>query len=186
MLLGEAFDFFNPYFNGPEVNINKLIQKLQSLFGITKGELTAVGIILLGLGLYSALSLFSYGRSAGGLQSENLRRVIDSLAAVEITSYTGSTVYGENLPELAAADTVLKRNGGIENTFAKKPPEQPLDLNKASKIELMKLPGVGEQTAVNIMKYRKKYRFARPEDLMNIRGIGEKKFEKIKQYVYVE
>ena len=166
--------------------IDKTASKLQSLFGITKGELAAVSIILLGLSMYCALSLASYGGTSHAQQSEVLARLIDSLAAAEITSYTGSTVYGESLAELAAADTVLKRRGNMENAFAKKPPERPIELNKASKIELMKLPGVGEQTAVNIMKYRKKYRFARAEDLMNIRGIGEKKFEKLKQYVYVE
>lgn len=169
-----------------KARLNKTVSKLQSLFGITKGELTAVSIILLGLGMYCVLSLLPRDGHGQDLQSASLARLIDSLVAAEITSYTGSTVYGESMPELAQTDTVLKRQGNMENAFAKKPPDRPIELNRASKIELMKLPGVGEQTAVNIMKYRKKYRFARAEDLMNIRGIGQKKFEKMKQYVYVE
>jgi len=50
----------------------------------------------------------------------------------------------------------------------------------------MQLPEVGEKTAVSIMVYREHKPFGRPEDVMNIRGIGEKKFEKMKPYIVVK
>jgi competence ComEA-like helix-hairpin-helix protein len=59
-----------------------------------------------------------------------------------------------------------------------------ISLNKGSKEELMKLPGVGEVTSERILTYRlKRGGFRQLEELMNVEGIGQKKFEKIKPYM---
>ncbi len=59
-----------------------------------------------------------------------------------------------------------------------------VNINTATKEELMKLPGIGEQTAERIIQHRKIYgEFKRIEDIMNVKGIGQKKFEKIKNYL---
>jgi comEA protein len=59
-----------------------------------------------------------------------------------------------------------------------------VNINTATKEELMKLPGIGEQTAERIIQHRKLYGdFKRIEDIMNVKGIGQKKFEKIKRYL---
>ncbi len=63
--------------------------------------------------------------------------------------------------------------------------EKKVNLNEASKEELMEIPGVGESTAEKIIKYREKKNFESIEDIMNVGGIGEAKFEKIKDLVYV-
>jgi competence protein ComEA len=60
----------------------------------------------------------------------------------------------------------------------------PINLNTATREELDLLPGVGPATADRILAYRKERGpFLRPEDLMNVRGIGEKKFEQIRPFV---
>jgi competence protein ComEA len=62
-----------------------------------------------------------------------------------------------------------------------------LNLNTASKQELMKLPGVGEATAERILLYREENgKFRKIEELKNVKGIGEKKFQKIKPLVKAE
>ena len=58
-----------------------------------------------------------------------------------------------------------------------------ININSASKVELMKLPGVGEATAMKIIEFRKSSPFKKPEDIMKVKGIGIKKFEKMKQYI---
>lgn len=60
-----------------------------------------------------------------------------------------------------------------------------INLNSASKTQLMEIPGVGESTANKIIEYREKNSFVVIEDLMNVPGIGESKFEKIKDLVLV-
>lgn len=61
-----------------------------------------------------------------------------------------------------------------------------IDLNKASKEELMTLTGIGEAKADAIIKYRQETgRFNRIEDIMNISGIKQAAFDKIKDNITV-
>lgn len=61
-----------------------------------------------------------------------------------------------------------------------------LNLNTASASELEELPGIGPSTAARIVEYRQKNgSFKKVEDLMNIRGIGEKSFLKLKPLITV-
>jgi len=49
----------------------------------------------------------------------------------------------------------------------------------------MKLPGIGQKTAEAIINYRTESKFSKIEDIMNVKGIGPKKFEKIKDFIQV-
>ena len=63
---------------------------------------------------------------------------------------------------------------------------EPLDLNRATAQELIELPGIGEAMAKRILDFREQNGpFKRVEDLMKIKGIGEKSFEKLRPYVRV-
>jgi comEA protein len=61
-----------------------------------------------------------------------------------------------------------------------------VNLNTATSEQLEALPGVGPQTATRIVEYREKNGpFKKIEDLMNVKGIGEKSFLKLKPLVTV-
>lgn len=61
-----------------------------------------------------------------------------------------------------------------------------VDLNTASQEELMTLSGIGESKAAQIVSYRETNgRFQKIEDIMNISGIKEGVFNKIKDYITV-
>ena len=62
-----------------------------------------------------------------------------------------------------------------------------ININTASKDQLMLLSGIGETYAQRIIDYRTENgNFKEIEEIMNVSGIGEKKFEKIKDRIKVE
>lgn len=64
--------------------------------------------------------------------------------------------------------------------------ESPLNVNNASAEQLEALPGIGASMAARIIEYRQKHGpFKRLEDLMNVRGIGEKNFQKLKPLITI-
>lgn len=63
---------------------------------------------------------------------------------------------------------------------------QPLDLNTATAEDLEKLPGIGPALAERILEYRQQAgRFTKIEELMNVRGIGERSFLNLRALVKV-
>ena len=61
-----------------------------------------------------------------------------------------------------------------------------INLNAATVEQLETLPGIGRKTAERIIEYRTKSGgFKRIEDLMNVKGIGEKSFLKLKPLITV-
>jgi competence protein ComEA len=69
-------------------------------------------------------------------------------------------------------------------TVVKATPSSPINLNAATPAELETLPGVGPAMAERIVEYRQKNGgFKKVEDLMNVKGIGEKSFLKLKPLV---
>lgn len=58
-----------------------------------------------------------------------------------------------------------------------------VSLNTGTLEELMTLPGIGEAKANSIIEYRKEKKFEKIEDIMEVSGIGEAVFEKLKDYI---
>lgn len=66
-------------------------------------------------------------------------------------------------------------------------PEGKMDLNSVSLEQLIFLPGIGPELAKRIINYRKeKGRFESLSDLKEVPGIGEARFEKIKDKLVIE
>jgi competence protein ComEA len=61
-----------------------------------------------------------------------------------------------------------------------------VNLNTATQAQLETLPGIGAASAKRIIEYRQKNgAFKKVEELMNVKGIGEKSFLKLKQHLTV-
>ena len=62
-----------------------------------------------------------------------------------------------------------------------------ININTASPQELEKLPHIGAKTAQEIIEHRKKFgRFRKPEHLLLVRGISDRRFREIRNLIKVE
>lgn len=67
------------------------------------------------------------------------------------------------------------------------PAENSINLNTAKLEDLMKLPGIGEKTALTIIELRTKLgKFKKVDDLLQVKGIGNTKLNNIKKYIFIE
>lgn len=106
----------------------------------------------------------------------NAPRIHRSLAALAV---------GASLATLIAAEPVAAQAAGGKNTAqATTESPQSVDINTASESDLERLPGVGPSRAKAIVELREQLKgFRRLEDLMRVKGIGRKTFQKLSPLV---
>jgi competence protein ComEA len=101
-----------------------------------------------------------------------VRIVLSLVAATALVAATGATLAAQTKTPPAAA--------------AKPASNAVVNINTASATEIATLPGVGARMAARIIEYRQKNGpFKKVEELMNVRGIGEKNFLKLKPQLAV-
>ncbi len=92
-----------------------------------------------------------------------------------VTTSSGTAVNNEEKSENASKET-------SQNTKNSK-----ININTATQTQLETLPGIGPSTATKILTYRKeKGKFSKIEDIKEVSGIGNAKFEKVKDYITVK
>jgi len=87
---------------------------------------------------------------------------------------------------MTALFLVLGAAGLGAETSGETAPAGKVNINQASAAQIAFLPRIGEKVAVRVVEYRKSNGpFARAEDLMEVKGIGEKLFLTLKPYLAV-
>jgi competence protein ComEA len=80
----------------------------------------------------------------------------------------------------------LTLSAGVASAAAKPAPTGKVNINSASVEQLSTLPGVGAKLAARIVEHRQKSGgFKSVQELMNVKGVGEKNFEKLQPYLTV-
>lgn len=98
------------------------------------------------------------------------RSVCLLLAAMLLSCGVPAILFAADQPAVEAAAEIAKIN-----------------INTASQTELQSLPGIGKVTAERIVAYRTDSGlFKTIDDIVNVKGIGEKSFEKIRDLISVE
>ena len=98
----------------------------------------------------------------------------------------GQKIYIPNINE-NIEEYIVKENGEGIVEESKNSSSGRININKADTNQLCELPGVGESLATRIVTYREENgKFKSIEDLKNVSGIGEKKFESLKEYIVVK
>ena len=109
-----------------------------------------------------------------------MRRFMFALVLVVATLVAGSPVAWAQAAQAAQAATTGS------SAKARATAANSVNLNSASATQLQTLPGVGARAAQRIVDYRQKNGgFKKIEDLMNVKGIGEKSFLKLKPLITV-
>jgi len=101
------------------------------------------------------------------------RHVLSMIAAASLLA---------TMPSTGAAQT----KAAPRQATAKGSTTAVININTASAAEFDTLPGIGAKTAARIVEYRQKNGpFKKVEELMNVRGVGEKNFLKLKAQLSV-
>lgn len=113
-----------------------------------------------------------------------MRMLSRGLLVLAFVTLVGSFVRAGQEP--GAPPRVSPRTGGEDAPRAPVVVQPSVNLNTATLAQLDALPGIGRTTAARIIEYRQKNGgFKKIEELMNVKGIGEKVFLRLKPMVFV-
>lgn len=141
-----------------------------------KGAVNAAGLYTLpeGARIHDAIEAAGGAAENAKIDDVNLAMALNDGDELNIPDNSG----GVKKPVVSNAETEVA--AGSSARTAKK-----INLNTASAADLEKIPGVGEAMAKKIISYRETTPFKRIEDIMKIGGVGQKKFESMKEYIEV-
>lgn len=134
------------------------------------GAIASPGLLELEAGSRLADAIEAAGGALEGadLARVNLARVLEDEDRIHIPALGEAD---EDLPQVLEPEGSGSSQDGL------------VSINKGTKEELMSLPGIGDKTADKIIDYREATPFGAIEDIQEVSGIGEKKFQDIQDKI---
>ena len=155
------------------------------------GEVNNQGVVTLeeGSRIIDAINACGGKTDKADISEINLAYVLDDGIRLYIPSY--SEMKDRKLENSTKELDAIKENAGLSNTIQEsvtfnneKEQSSKININSANIEELKKLPGVGDSVATAIIEYRNKNgKFKKIEDIKQVSGIGNSKFENIKNFI---
>lgn len=162
-----------------KVNLNTASKtQLKSLKGIGPSAAQKIIDYRADFGGFAAIEDVMHIKGIGQGTFDKFRAdiTVGDISGLKIKPYTSSSKYAGK----GGTKTKSRRTRRSSSISGK------INLNRAGASELTKLPRVGKATAQKIIDYRNEFGgFAKIEDIMHIRGIGPKTFEKMKDNLTV-
>ena len=168
------------------MNRNSIYHWIQTHLKMTKSEINFAVILLIATATGLFINSLNESQSKDIVLSKIIQ--IDNLEATEsIETKPQTSPHDSNIIPLAKTEISSKSyNSKITPEEAQSDAFQKIDLNTADLKQLMRLPGVGEKTAQKIIEYRSADKFESIAEIMNVKGIGPAKFEKMKKFITIK
>jgi competence ComEA-like helix-hairpin-helix protein len=161
-----------------------MLKKLSILIGLTETEIKVLLFLISAFILGFGYKTFFKHDDAGNAKNFDYSRE-DSIFFTSGNEYDSAEID----KSVDYKREVLDFNEGnfTRSNARKAPEEKSININSAKLEDLILLPGIGESTAKKILNLRKKTGgFKALKDLLEVKGIGEVKFNKIKKYIFIE
>ncbi len=149
------------------------------------GAVKKTGIVKLiqGARIYDAIEMADGSLEEADLSKVNLAYILEDAQKIYIP-FKGEINENSEEQEYITSD-FGNTSGIIQNT--NKGESEKVNINTANQTELETLPGIGTATAEKIIDYRNKNgKFNSIEDIQNVKGIGQSKYENIKENICIK
>ena len=164
--------------NNTQNQNNKELESNEDIVVHITGEVNKPGIVVLKKNSRIADAI----NSAGGATKEADLNQINLAYILE----DGQKIYVPNKNEKIEEDGYITGNSGNTEKSNNSKEGEKVNINEAMQTELEELPGIGPSLASRIIEYRETNgKFEKIEDLQNVKGIGNAKFNDIKDKVSI-
>lgn len=121
----------------------------------------------------------------GRVKNPGVYKIKNGTRLQDLIEETGGLLDDANTSNLNLARKLKDEEKIVIKSYLDKSDDEDakININTASKDMLTSIPGVGSKMADKIIKYRQEHPFNSVDELLNITGIGKKKFEEIKLYI---
>ena len=148
----------------------RFLSLFQHTLGFTRSEATVIIILATTFLIGLALRWFDPGDAAGAEVVERFDYSASDSTFLELSRR------GSGPPRSPADSVSAKSSGSVGPQLSAKS----VNLNTATKTELLRLPGIGQAFADRILRYREEHGgFRAVGELKKIKGIGQKRYERL-------
>lgn len=159
------------------MHINRILFYWSQYLGADPKEITLISSLLVTVSMVVFFQIVSLRATSTATPSydEQYHEFVERSQAFE-QSY--EKIVGSISDSLSSRSNILGSDSGDTLT---------INMNTATLKEWVQLPGIGEVYAQRILEYRSTHGdFTRLEDLMEVKGIGQKRWEKLRIHLYIE
>ena len=185
--------------NQKNEQIYKNTESSEKIYVYITGEVNSPGVVLLNNGsrIVDAIEAAGGVTDKANITKVNLVYILQDGMKINIPNQN-DLKNNENFEYITMSSGDEKNDANINNSTSNTSSEESssnkesafkisvVNINTATQTELETLPGIGPSLALKIINYRKENgKFSSIEDIKNVSGIGDAKFENIKNYIRV-